>query len=202
MKQQTSNHNAVFDDIDFASRYAEKHQRMAQNLGKKYVQKLRDRGFTNGTVLDMGCGFGGSLLFIAEQFPGAICTGIDLSDPLLKMAVEKCGEMKLTDRVEFKKMDVQKLEYEDNTFDAVINLNMVHLVNDPVIMLNELARVIKPDGHYFIADLRRSWLGIFEKEIKSAFSVTEAMKLLQNSKLSGGQMKNDLLFWYIEKNDQ
>jgi ubiquinone/menaquinone biosynthesis C-methylase UbiE len=198
MKRHASNHKAIFDDSAFAAQYAEKHQKMAQNLGKKYVQKLQKIGFKTGTILDMGCGFGGTLLFIAEHFPGATCTGIDLSEPLLNMAVANCRKMGLSDRVEFKKMDVLKLDYEDRWFDAVINLNMVHLVHDPLMMLNELARVIKPDGHFFIADLRRSWLGFIEKEIKSAYSLTEASEVLKKSNLSGGKILKDILWWYYE----
>jgi ubiquinone/menaquinone biosynthesis C-methylase UbiE len=202
MNRKPSTHNAIFDDSAFASKYAEKHQKMAQNLGKKYVQKLQKIGFKTGTLLDMGCGFGGTLLFIAEQFPGATCTGIDLSEPLLNMAVANCGEMGLSDRVGFKKMDVLKLEYENKSFDAVINLNMVHLVSDPLMMLNELARVIKPEGYYFIADLRRSWLGLIEKEIKSAYSIKEASEVLKKSNLSDGKILKDILWWYYESRNE
>jgi hypothetical protein len=39
----------------------------------------------------------------------------------------------------------------------------------------------QPDGYLFIKDLRRSWLGLFESEIKSAFSLDEAQKLIEQS---------------------
>jgi ubiquinone/menaquinone biosynthesis C-methylase UbiE len=69
-------------------------------------------------------------------------------------------------------------------------------------MLNELARVIKPDGHFFIADLRRSWLGFIEKEIKSAYSLTEASEVLKKSNLSGGKILKDILWWYYEAQNE
>jgi ubiquinone/menaquinone biosynthesis C-methylase UbiE len=56
--------------------------------------------------------------------------------------------------VKFERADVQKILYEENTFDVVINTNMVHLVEEPIKMLDELERVLVPGGHSFIADLR------------------------------------------------
>ena len=48
---------------------------------------------------------------------------------------------------------------------------MVHLVEDPVRMLDEIERVLVPNGLLFVADLRRSWAGLIEREIESANSI-------------------------------
>ncbi|GAH43039.1 unnamed protein product, partial [marine sediment metagenome] len=69
--------------------------------------------------------------------------GIDLSEPLLRLAREAAEIADVGERVRFEKADVQKIQHEDNSFDVAINVNMVHLVEDPVRMLNE--NVLQPD---------------------------------------------------------
>lgn len=80
----------------------------------------------------------------------------------------------------------------------VFSVNMVHWINEPVLMLNEIERVLKPNGYLFIKDLRRSPLGIFEKEIKSAFTLNQAKKLIEQSKLRQGSFSKSILWWNFE----
>jgi hypothetical protein len=57
----------------------------------------------------------------------------------------------------------------------------------------------QPDGYLFIKDLRRSWLGIFESEIKSAkFTLDEAKKLIEQSELRKGTFSKSVLCWNFE----
>jgi len=105
---------------------------------------------------------------------------------------------RLNERARFKKGDVQQITYGDNTFDVVLNINMVHLVKDPVKMLNELERVLVPEGILFIADIRRSWVGLFETEFRSALTLDEAKELFNRSKLRDGIFSSSFLWWKFE----
>ena len=60
-------------------------------------------------------------------------------------------------------------------------------------MLNEIERVLKPGGYLFVKDPRRSWLGIFEREVKSSFTLDEAKKLVGQSKLRKGTFSKSIL---------
>lgn len=135
---------------------------------------------------------------LAKTFPDCEVVGIDLSEPLLKIAEGSDQATQLGERVKFEKADVQQIPYQDNSFDVVINLNMIHLVQDPISMLNEMERILKPDGVLFIADLKRSWLGIIEKEIKSALTLSEAIELLKQSSLRQGVFSTSFLWWRFE----
>ena len=75
---------------------------------------------------------------------------------------------------------------------------MVHLVENPIRMLNEIERILAPGGHLFVADLRRSWLGLLESEIKSALTIGEARDLFGESKLRNGTFRWSLLWWRFE----
>jgi ubiquinone/menaquinone biosynthesis C-methylase UbiE len=75
---------------------------------------------------------------------------------------------------------------------------MVHLVDNPIAMLNEINRLLKSDGLFFISDLKRSPLGILEKEIKSSLTVKEAQALIAGSNLLRGEFSSDLIWWYYQ----
>ena len=197
MKQSPLIHERVFAG-DFAEEYARRHQKMAEGLGREYARKLLARGFREGRILDAGCGFGATNILLAQAFPEAELVGIDLSDPLLRLAGLRAQEAGLTERVKFAKADVHQIPYDDNSFDVVISANMVHLVAEPVRMLDEIERVLSPSGHLFIVDLRRSWLGFVEKEMRSALTLPEARALVRQSQLRDGVFSSSLIWWRFE----
>jgi len=198
MKRSPLTHGRVFDDETFAERYAERHQKMAERFGHEYAEKLVSRGFDRGRIIDVGCGFGGMNIVLARQFADSEIVGIDLSDPLLQLANRSAQAANLGDRVRFEKADVHQIPYDDDSFDAVINTNMVHLVDDPVQMLNEIERILVPDGCLFIADVRRSWIGLLDKTFKSALTLDEAKDLIDRSNVREGSFSSSLLWWRFE----
>ena len=60
------------------------------------------------------------------------------------------------------------------------------MMEDLVRMLDEIERVLVPNGLLFVADLRRSWAGLIEREIKSPLTLDEARDLFSQSKLREG----------------
>jgi ubiquinone/menaquinone biosynthesis C-methylase UbiE len=136
---------------------------------------------------------------LAEQFSDSEFMGIDLSDPLLEMARDTARKWGVDQRVQFQKADVMEIPFEDDSFDVLVNLNMVHLVDDPPRMLGEMERVLRPDGFLFIVDLRRSFLRIVEKEIRSALSSVEARSLIRSSTLRAGEFSSGLIWWRFER---
>jgi ubiquinone/menaquinone biosynthesis C-methylase UbiE len=198
MKRLPLTHGRVFDDESFAERYAERHQKMVERFGREYAGKLASRGFNRGRIIDVGCGFGGMDIVLACQFADSEIVGIDLSDPLLRLANRSAQVAGLGDRVTFEKADVHQIPYDDDSFDAVINTNMVHLVDDPTQMLNEIERILVPDGCLFIVDIRRSWIGLLDKTFKSALTLDEAKDLIDRSNIREGSFSSSLLWWRFE----
>ena len=197
MKQSELVHERVFAG-DFAEEYARKHQKIAEKIGHEMARKLAQRGFGGGRILDAGCGFGTTAIVLAQAFPRSEVVGIDLSEPLLALARQTAQASGLGKRLAFEKADVQQIPYDDDAFDALINLQMLHIVEDPVAMLDEMERVLGPDGFLLMADIRRSWVGWFDKVFKSALTVEEAGALVRGSKLREGVFSSDLLWWRYE----
>jgi len=183
---------------EFAEYYILHHKKSARRLGLRYAAKLRELGFTKGRILDAGCGFGGMDLVLADELPECEITGIDMSEPLLRYAVSSLQGTPAGQRIRFERGDARNLRFEDNSFDVVFCIGVLHLVDRPHVLLDEIERVLAPAGMLFIADLRRSWIGLFEKECSRAFRFAQARELIGNSSLRSGRFSKDLLWWCFE----
>lgn len=98
--------------------------------------------------LDAGCGIGLPTLLLAKALgPVGHVTGLDLSPELLVHAEEIAREAGLSSRVSFREGDVRELPFEDDTFDWAWSADCVgYGPLDPLPLVRELARVVKPGG--------------------------------------------------------
>lgn len=91
-------------------------------------------------VLEIATGPGLLAKHVAPSVHKMIAT--DYSDGMIAEA--RKGEY--SHNLTFEKADAEALPYEDNSFNAVIIANALHIVSDPVKVLSEIDRVLKPDG--------------------------------------------------------
>ncbi len=110
--------------------------------------------FEGKRVLDVGCGTGDTALEIAQKVgPNGKVVGIDLSPVGIAKAKKKAVEAGLSDIVEFRVANAEKLPFEDESFDTVISECVVCLTVDKQHILNEKARVLKPGGQIVMHDV-------------------------------------------------
>jgi ubiquinone/menaquinone biosynthesis C-methylase UbiE len=104
-------------------------------------------------VLDLGCGTGVAARAIAKRrgFSGAVL-GIDLSPYLVQAAERLAAEEGLAGSATFKPGDTRSLGLEDGQFDAVVLHTLVSHVSDPLSVVKEAARVVRPGGMVGIFD--------------------------------------------------
>ncbi len=104
-------------------------------------------------VLDIGCGTGLAARAVArrEGFSGQV-TGVDLSPYLVASAKRLAGEERLADHLEFLAGDVRRLNLADGSFDAVVGHTLLSHVEDPLAVLEEAARVVRPGGMIGVFD--------------------------------------------------
>jgi ubiquinone/menaquinone biosynthesis C-methylase UbiE len=108
-----------------------------------------------GEALDLGCGAGQLVLGLACQAPDLHVTGIDLSETLLADAKRSAQQFGLEERVDFRPGNVEKIPFPDQSLDLVVSTLSLHHWIDPVRVLDEIERVLKPGGAFYIFDLRR-----------------------------------------------
>jgi len=187
MKRINLFHPRVFTDQDWADGYYKRNKNSITRMGTRFVELLQQAGFQGGRILDAGCGFGTMAVLLAEAFPESEISGIDLSLPLLLRAKELAETHKVADRVSFDTGDVEQMDFETDSFDLVINAFMLHIVESPLAMLNEIERVTHPEGRVMITDLRRIWLGRFVKKLRCSYTLTEAVSIIEESTLRPGK---------------
>ncbi|MEO0854417.1 MAG: methyltransferase domain-containing protein, partial [Cyanobacteria bacterium J06648_11] len=102
------------------------------------------------SLLDVGCGIGGSSLYLAERL-NARATGITLSPVQADRAGDRAREMGLGDRAEFRVADALAMPFDDDSFDFVWTLESGEHMPDKRQFLSECLRVLKPGGRLALA---------------------------------------------------
>lgn len=201
MKQNDLFHPRVFNDQEWADGYYKRNKGNIKKVGKRFAKLLKTIGFTHGNILDVGCGFASVPIEIAKSFPDAKITGIDLAEPLLGIGRTLICKEGLEKQITILKGDAQNLQYENDTFDIVINTFLLHIVENPISMLNEIDRVAKPEAKILITDLRRGLLAYFIRKFRTAYTLKEATDIIKNSKIRKGRFSSGLFWWdYIHTN--
>jgi phosphatidylethanolamine/phosphatidyl-N-methylethanolamine N-methyltransferase len=113
------------------------------------------------TVLEVGIGTGLNL----PLYPASCrLTGIDLSGEMLDKAVERAQKLAMPNVV-LKVMDATSMDFGENEFDKALATYTISAVPDPVAVLREMRRVVKPGGEIVLLNHFRSerrLTGVFE----------------------------------------
>jgi arsenite methyltransferase len=101
-------------------------------------------------VLDIGCGTG---ILLRELFgcvgPSGTAHGIDPSEDMLSAARTACDGVK---NVSIRRADAYNLPFEDDSFDAVVSVQVFEYLDDLPRALTQCRRVLKPGGRLVIGD--------------------------------------------------
>ena len=93
-------------------------------------------------VLEIECGDGDGVLFLAREYPAARVRGVDRSEDRVRAATARIG-LDPEGRVAFKSGGPRSLPYPDDFFDLVVEI-------DGRPRLGEIARVLRPGGHLIL----------------------------------------------------
>ncbi len=104
------------------------------------------------SLLEVGIGTG---LNLPLYPPTCQLTGIDLSQEMLDKAVERVQGLAMPN-VTLKVMDATSMDFGDNEFDKALATYTISAVPDPVAVLREMCRVVKPGGTIVILNHFRS----------------------------------------------
>ena len=116
-------------------------------------------------VLEVGCGHGGGASYVKRYLRPASYVGLDLNPT----GIEFCRTRHRLDGLEFTQGDAEALPFPDESFDAVLNVESSHCYPHFSRFLTEVARVLRPGGHFLYTDCRvtRS-VGEWEDDLANA----------------------------------
>lgn len=126
---------------------ADEPNRACIQLYHHVVSQVELRGLT---VLEVSCGHGGGASWITRTMSPASYTGLDLNPT----GIQFCQERHRVPGLSFVQGDAQKLPFADGSLDVVLNVEASHCYPDFPGFLAEVARVLRPGGHFLYADFR------------------------------------------------
>ena len=103
-------------------------------------------------ILDLCTGTGQMAILTKKKIPYAEVVGIDASPGMLSIAINKAKEEQLD--ITFKRCDISKLPFEDNSIDGVVSFLCMHELPKELRekVLDEIYRVLRKNGVLAIAD--------------------------------------------------
>jgi SAM-dependent methyltransferase len=113
---------------------------------------LRSLGWSpaGSILLEVGCGPGLYARRLAARHARLHAVGIDRSPTLLRLARERAASAGLAN-CRFERGDALALDWPDQSVDAVVTSRLFTVVDGPAA-LREIHRVLRPGGHYFLAE--------------------------------------------------
>ncbi|MEM1148306.1 MAG: class I SAM-dependent methyltransferase [Pseudomonadota bacterium] len=147
------------DKAKFWDRIADKYARQPISNQKAYEIKLdltREYFTPQSNVLEFGCGTGSTAILHAPYV--AHIHAIDVSSEMIRIARSKLAPEGI-ENVTFDVADMDAYETEPARFDAVLGLNILHLLDNRMAAMGRVYEALKPGG-YFVSStmcLREKW---------------------------------------------
>ena len=136
----------MFEPASWEERYAGKEKIWSGKANPQLVAEVAR--LTPGTALDVGCGEGGDVIWLARQ--GWRVTGADFSANGLARAARHAEEAGVADRTEWWQVDARTFDADGRSYDLVTS----HFLHPPdagmVEVTRRLAEAVAPGGHLLV----------------------------------------------------
>ncbi|MBF4246797.1 class I SAM-dependent methyltransferase [Vibrio anguillarum] len=134
------------DSKEFWDKCAEKYIKRPIKNEALYQQKIaitQEYLKSDFNMLEFGCGSGATAILHAPHVKDVIAT--DISDKMIEAAQKKATEVGI-DNIVFQQGTLESMKFERERFDAVLGLNVLHLLDDVDGAISEVHRILKDDG--------------------------------------------------------
>ncbi len=114
-----------------------------------------------GTLVDIGCGSGKLLIEIARALPELKLIGVDIAEGMITQSHNNAVARGLGEKIEFKIGSAEHLPFGDGEVDCIVSTFSLHHWINPVVVFQEIIRVLKPGGIFLVFDFRRDARKVF-----------------------------------------
>jgi ubiquinone/menaquinone biosynthesis C-methylase UbiE len=109
----------------------------------------------SGDVLDLGTGTALIPIELAKRAGHCRIMAADAAISMLELARYNVEIAGLGQRIQLTHVDAKRMPFADGMFDVVMSNSIIHHIPEPLAVLREAARVLKPGGLLFFRDLLR-----------------------------------------------
>ena len=143
----------LMDDPEQALAYA---RADFEEVNQGFVDRFREYfpEFTEGHILDLGCGPGDIPVRFARALPACRITGVDASEPMIGLAGVAVKQAGLADRIAFRCERFQAVSLVEPV-DAAVSNSLLHHVPNPLQFWYRLRQLVKPGSPVLVMDLLR-----------------------------------------------
>ena len=129
-------------------------------------------------VLEVGCGRGGGASYISRYLEPKRYIGVDLSENGIRF----CNTFHASPVLSFVKGDAEKLPFEQNSFDALVNVESSRCYPHIARFFSETYRVLRKGGSFLLTDMRwKKDVPVLREQLKDAgFQVVKEDNITQN----------------------
>ncbi len=130
----------------FWDKTAEKYSKKAVPNKERYQQKLSEtQEFLSADMhmLEFGCGTGTTAIYHSPHVQKI--DAIDISEKMIEIGRER-AEKSGVKNITFSRGTLEEFNADSSSFDAVLGLNVIHLVPNRKKLIAEIKRVLKPGG--------------------------------------------------------
>lgn len=116
-------------------------------------------------VLEVGFGGGGLIERIAPRLGDGMVAGVDYSETMVSLCGRRFASHIAAGRVELSCAAVESLPFKNDSFSKACTVNTIYFWANPTVSLNEIRRVLRPDGRLVV--------GFVPRETMSKYPQTE-----------------------------
>jgi len=193
---------------------------LVRTAHRRFIAAALDQGVAQGCALDLGTGPGTVAAEIARQRPDLQMVGVDLAAHMVEWATLQVAGTGRNRRGLWLQGDGHRLPFANGALDLVVSAFALHHWDDPLRVLNEIARVLAPGGRYYFADVCRQanafqrffayasvpvvslpfgsygGYGGYYESVRAGYTRDEAQSLLDRSALPRGQVRIEST-WFV-----
>lgn len=132
----------------FWDRIANKYSRQPVSDEVSYQKKLqitRELFHPDMELLEFGCGTGSTALVHAPHVKHI--RAIDISSKMIEIAKQKAAKSRV-ENVTFEQATLETIHPQPESFDMILGLSILHLVEDRDTAIAKVAKLLKPGGHF------------------------------------------------------
>ncbi len=127
-----------------------------EEVNQGFLDRFREYfpEFTEGHILDLGCGPGDIPVRFARALPSCRITGVDASEPMIELAGVAVKQAGLADRITFRCERFQGVSLIEPV-DAAVSNSLLHHVPNPLQFWYRLRQLVMPGSPVLVMDLLR-----------------------------------------------